>query len=116
MSARPGHLISRSHPTSRHRRDKPDSAAPEAPPAPGPELLRRALLGLATALVVARALVPAEDPGLLDPRSNPLALAVPLAWLAGLVGWAAWRLWSGRGTLYAGAVDLALLAAVVLTF
>jgi len=86
------------------------------PPRPGPELLRRALLGLATALIVARALVPSEDVGLLDSGSNPLGLAVPLLWLCGLVTWAAWRIWAGRSEWYGGLIEACLLGVVLFGF
>jgi len=82
----------------------------------GPELLRRALLGLATALIVVRALVPGEDVGLLQPGANPIGLAVPLLWLCGLVTWAAWRIWSGQTAWYGGLVEAGLLGVVLFSF
>jgi O-antigen ligase len=94
--------------TSRHKKNSPISPPP-VPPTRGQELLRRALLGLATALIVARGLVPSEDAALLNPQSNPLGLAIPLLWLCGLVTWAAWRIWSSApwyGTLVEGAFFL----------
>jgi hypothetical protein len=74
-------------------------------------LLRRVLLGLATALIVARGLVPSEDAALLNPRSNPLGLAIPLLWLCGLVTWAAWRIWSAA-PWYGTLIEAALLVLV----
>jgi O-antigen ligase len=79
-------------------------------------LLRRALLGLATALIVVRALVPGEDVGLLEPGANPIGLAVPLLWLCGLVIWAAWRIWSGQMAWYGGLVEAGLLGVVLFSF
>jgi hypothetical protein len=76
-------------------------------------LLRRALLGLATALIVVRALVPGEDVGLLGPDGNPMGLVVPLLWLCGLVGWAAWRIWSRQTDWYGGVVEMGLLTVVL---
>ena len=79
----------------------------------GPRLLRRYLLGLLTALIVARPLVLGEDPGLLSPLTDPSNLVLSLFWLLALLGWAVWRWWSGEGRWYAGTVEAALLAAVV---
>jgi hypothetical protein len=92
--------------TSRHKKPNP-TPAQTFPPTRGQELLRRALLGLATALIVARGLVPSEEAALLNPRSNPLGLAIPLLWFCGLVTWAAWRIWSSApwyGTLVEAAL------------
>jgi hypothetical protein len=79
-------------------------------------LLRRALLGLATALIVVRALVPGEDVGLLEPGGNPMGLAVPLLWLCGLAAWAAWRIWSRQSDWYGGLVEAGLLVVVLFSF
>ncbi len=88
----------------------------DAPLAAGPSRLRRALLGLAAALVVARTLLPAEDPGLLESSSNALALVVPFLWFVALAGWAAWRWWAQRPAWYAGAVEAGLFAVVFFAF
>ncbi|HKI37068.1 MAG TPA: O-antigen ligase family protein [Gemmataceae bacterium] len=79
-------------------------------------MLRRVLLGLVTALIVVRALVPGEDVGLLEPGANPMGLAVPLLWLCGLATWAAWRIWSGQLDWYGGLVDAGLLVVVLFSF
>ncbi len=71
----------------------------------------RLLLGLATALIVARPIVPGDDPGMLSPLSHPAGMAIGLAWLLALVGWAAWRSWKSDGTwITSGGIDVALLA------
>jgi hypothetical protein len=107
----------RTPPTSRRKKAK---AAPEPAAAPepgrGPELLRRALLGLATALIAVRALVPGEDVGLFEPNAHALGLAVPLLWLCGLVSWAAWRIWSRQLAWYGGLVEAGLLVVVLFSF
>lgn len=79
-------------------------------------LLRRVLLGLTSALVVARALLPADDPGLLDPASNPLALAVPLFCFLGLFAWAMGRAMTGQTVWYSGAVEVGLAGLVAVFF
>jgi O-antigen ligase len=61
-----------------------------------PRMLRRAVLVLVIALVVARPLVPGEDPGLLDPRSGPAGVLFGFLWLAAGTLWAVWQLWTGR--------------------
>src|SRR5262245_39188627 len=80
-----------------------------SPPREGPELLRRGLLGLVTALVVARPLVAGEDPGMLDPQTGASGLVLTLLWLLAAVGWAVWRAWARRGVLFAGLVEAGLL-------
>jgi tetratricopeptide (TPR) repeat protein len=59
----------------------------------GPVLLRRLLLVLATALIVARPLVLGEDPGLLANLSDPWGMVLTLLWLLAAAGWATWRFW-----------------------
>src|SRR5436190_2242442 len=79
---------------SRKKR-RPENAAvpptPEPVPAVGPELLRRYLLGLLTALIVARPFVLGEDPGILAPLTDTSNLVLTLLWMVAAVGWAAWR-------------------------
>ncbi len=75
------------------------------------ELLRRFLLGLVTALIVARPVVLGEDPGLLASVSHPSGMVLTLLWLVAAVGWAAWHYWSGRP--WRGSwVEIGLLATV----
>lgn len=107
-------LYSRSPPTSRRTKDKPAAETSAAAPL---EWLRRALLGLVVALVVARPVVVGEDPGLVvDPSSDPAPMVLTLLWLVAAVGWAVWRALARQTTVYAGAVTAALAAAVVLVF
>jgi O-antigen ligase len=75
----------------------------------GHEVLRRVLLVLVTALIVARPLVLGEDPGLLAPMSDPWGLVLSLLWLVAAFGWTVWRLWSGEGSWRGGLVDAGLL-------
>jgi len=84
------------------------------PVGPGPEILRRLLLGLITALIVARPLVLGEDPGLIDRLSDASNLFLSLLWLLAAVGWAAWRAWSRQGTWYGSLVEAGLLLVVML--
>ena len=79
-------------------------------------MLRRTLLVLVTALVVARPLVRGEDPGLANPASDNGSMVLSLLWLLVGVGWAAWRLGARRGEWYVGIVEAALGLAVVLFF
>jgi hypothetical protein len=58
--------------------------------------VRRLLLVCATALLVARPLVPGEDPGLLSESPQTAGLWLTQLWLVLAVGWSAWRLWSRR--------------------
>ncbi|MBI1913691.1 MAG: hypothetical protein HYS12_02885 [Planctomycetes bacterium] len=104
---------------SRKKRRQENTAATPVPgpaPAAGPELLRRYLLGLLTALIVARPFVLGEDPGILAPLTDTSNLVLTLLWMVAAVGWAAWRAWSRRGAWYGGFVEAGLLAAVVLVF
>jgi tetratricopeptide (TPR) repeat protein len=59
----------------------------------GPVLLRRLLLVLVTALIVARPLVLGEEPGLATNLADPWGMVLTLLWLLAAVGWAAWRFW-----------------------
>ncbi|HTU93139.1 MAG TPA: hypothetical protein VMF69_23875, partial [Gemmataceae bacterium] len=58
-----------------------------------PALLRRLLLVLATALIVARPLVIGEDAGLSSNLADPWGMVLTLLWLLAAAGWAAWRFW-----------------------
>jgi hypothetical protein len=82
-----------------------------------PSLVLRLLLGLVTALIVARPMVPGDDPGLLSPLSHPAGLVITLGWFIVLAGWAAWRAWKSEGTwITSGGADLVLLAVAALFF
>jgi O-antigen ligase len=69
-----------------------------------------------TALLVARAQVIGEDPGLLTPLSGTATLVLSVAWLVAAVGWAARRAWSGLTTWRGSGVELGLLAVVAVQF
>ena len=86
------------------------------PPFPGADILRRAVLGLITALIVARPLVRGEDPGFQYVSRDPGSMFLTWLWLVAAFGWAVWRLWSRRGAWLGGAVEIGLLAAVVCVF
>jgi O-Antigen ligase len=79
------------------------------------EILRRCLLGLATALVVVRPLVLGEDPGMLNRLTSTAGLVLSMLWLVTAVAWAAWRAWFRQGVGF-GAVELGLAGVVVLEF
>src|SRR5438128_8450374 len=107
----------RAPPTSRRKKNKsvvplpPDAAADRRA-----ELMRRALLGMVTALLVARPLVLGEDPGLLDSLSGISGLILSTLWLVTAVAWAAWRAWFRQGTRIFGWVETGLAAVVALVF
>lgn len=106
----------------------------------GPVLLRRLLVALVTALIVARPLVLGEDAGLSANLADPWGMVLTLLWLLAAVGWAAWRFWlrpssqgagvRGQGSdkittshssltpehWYGGWVQTALLATVAIVF
>src|SRR5262245_8698783 len=108
------------YPVSRKKRRQGKTAeettVPEPAPAAGPELLRRYLLGLLTALIVARPFILGEDPGIVAALTDTSNLVITLLWIVAAVGWASWRAWSGRGAWYGGVVEAGLLATVVLVF
>jgi O-antigen ligase len=96
--------------------DLPPGASHEPMARPGLELLRRLLILCATTLIVARPIVPGEDPGLLRSVSEPSGMVLTLCWFAVGLGWMFWRLRSGQGEWYAGWIEAALLAATVFVF
>lgn len=90
---------------------------PAPPPRPGAEALRRVLLGIITALVVARPLVLGEDPGMLATRwSDPANLWLTLFWFLTAAGWGAWRIWSRQAAWYGGLLEAGFLLLVGLVF
>jgi|GEM_PF-1951222 len=108
---------SRAPPTSRRKKNK--SVVPsllDAADERRAELMRRALLGMVTALLVARPLVLGEDPGLLESLSGISGLILSMLWLVTAVAWAAWRAWFGQGTRIFGWVETSLAAVVALVF
>jgi hypothetical protein len=75
------------------------------------------LLGLVTALVVARPLVAGEDPGLLlKTPAETAGLVLTLLWLVAAVGWAVWRFQIRQGGGLVGTVEGGLFAVVALVF
>jgi hypothetical protein len=89
---------------------------PTPPPPAAPELYRRVVVLFVTGLIVARPLVLGEDPGLLDPLSDPGSLLLVLLWLVASVLWCVWRAWSVESFWHGGRVELALLALVGVQF
>jgi O-antigen ligase len=104
--------LARSPVTARRKKKAPVDAAvePAVPSVAGHEVLRRVLLVLAIALIVARPLVLGEDPGQLAPFTDPWGLVLGLLWLVAALGWAVWRLWSGDGSWRGGILEGGLLA------
>jgi O-antigen ligase len=112
--------VIRSPPTSRRKKKQTASApasggvpaassTPPAAPLTPPERLRRATLILVVALVVARPLLPGDDPGQLGPGASPAGLALNFLWLAAAAAWAGWLVWSGARSWRVGLVEGALL-------
>ncbi len=106
---------------SRRKKKHQDSATPVGEISPlaasaGPELLRRILLGLLTAWIVARPLVLGEDPGLLAPWSDTSSLVLTQLWLIGVLGWAIWRWWGKQPQFHLGPVEIGLALTVGLVF
>jgi len=104
-------------PTSRRKRTKAaQDIQQSADIDPRADKLRRALLGLLTALIVARPLVLGEDPGMTSPLSSASGLVLSVLWFITAVGWGAWRAWSGQLGWRGSAVEAALLLVVALVF
>jgi O-antigen ligase len=82
----------------------------------GPELLRRGLVGAVTALVVARPLVPGEDPGRLLVNTGIADQVFTALWLLVAAGWAIWRAWAKRTTWFGSLVEAGLLALAIVAF
>jgi general stress protein CsbA len=79
--------------------------------------LRRLLLGLVTALIVARPLVLGEDPGLqLTQIADASGLVLTLLWLVVAVGWGLYRMWSGERSWPGGALEAGFLGFVAMAF
>jgi hypothetical protein len=112
------------HPPAQREPDRSGSPAAAEPTAG--ELLRRTLLILVTALLVARPAVIGEDPGMQYDLTDPSNMVLTLLWFAAAVGWAIWRLlarpaadesgrpwWPPSG---AAMVEVALLATAGIVF
>lgn len=80
------------------------------------EHLRRLLLTLVAMLIVARPLVPGEDPAQLSEFSSGANLFISCLWLIVATGWAYWWYRSGDRSWRAGLMEAALLATVILVF
>jgi len=78
--------------------------------------LRRILLGAVTALLVARPLLPGEDPGRTSPLTTAAGPILTSLWLLALVGWAIWRAWAAQPAWRGGGVERALGVFVLLQF
>jgi hypothetical protein len=74
------------------------------------------VLILAGALIVARPLVPGDDPGLLEPTASVSGLLLNGLWLIAALGWAVWKLWTGANAWRAGLVELMLFVFAMLLF
>lgn len=110
-------MQARSSITARRSKERSVEAANKAAAAErGPAVLQRVLLGLVTALVVARPLVPGEDPGKLLPGASPADLTLTFLWLLAAVGGAAWWAWNRPAAWNGGLVELALAGVVALAF
>lgn len=67
------------------------------------------MLGLATALLVARPIVLGEDPGLLSPLSDTTSMVLTLGWFLAALLALGGRLWTGQNTRVGGGVESGLL-------
>ncbi len=95
----------------------------ESPPAAatypvgyGQDLLRRSILVVMTALLVARPLVLGEDPAFSSSFSDPGSLVLSLLTLCVAAAWAGWRFWTKQSRWYAGLVEIGLVVIVVAAF
>jgi hypothetical protein len=68
-------------------------------------MLRRGLLVLLSAVIVARPLVRGEDAGLVSDFSNPGHMTITLLAFIGCAGWAGWRLWARQPALHVGPIE-----------
>jgi O-antigen ligase len=80
------------------------------------EVVRRVLLGLVTALIVARPLLPGEDPGRTLPTTGIAGQDIAFLWLLAAAGWSAWRVWSRQTTWPLSRVEIGLTAFVGVVF
>ncbi|MFO0842224.1 MAG: hypothetical protein U0797_07460 [Gemmataceae bacterium] len=94
--------------------------APVRPPeplaTPGPDKLRRLLLAVVVAAVVARPLVGGEHPGLASDFADPGGMALTFLTLFAVAGWAGWRLVMRQPAVYLGWADLAVFAVGLFAF
>ncbi|MCI0380594.1 MAG: O-antigen ligase family protein, partial [Gemmataceae bacterium] len=85
-------------------------------PVSDPDRLRRLMLMLLTAILVARPIVFGEDPGLVADVSSPGGQTLTLFVFLVAAGWAAWHVASGRGGFTFSPVEWPLLVVVLCTF
>src|SRR5690349_14957687 len=71
---------------------------------------RRVLLAAVTALIAARPLVAADDPGRVPMSTATGHLYLTAGWFIVLAGWAVWNAWANPGRWLIGAVGLGLIA------
>jgi O-antigen ligase len=83
---------------------------------PGADALRRFLLGIVTALVVARPLILGEDPGLVYAPMDTGNIILTFLWFVTAVGYAAWCAAFARPLGRPNLVEVALVAVVVCVF
>ena len=77
--------------------------------------MRRILLAVVTAFLVARPLTLGEDPGLLA-TADPSNLLLTLLGMASVVAWAGWRYWFHKTDIYVGWTELFLVGVVGVLF
>lgn len=99
------------------RKDKSKVApSPRLAPAPvltaGQALFQRVLLALVTALVVARPLVPTEDPGLRAALPDASGMVLTWLWIVTGLGWAIWHFWTRRDGLKIDLIEACLFVIV----
>src|SRR6476660_6563463 len=71
---------------------------------------RRVLLAAVTALIAARPLVTAGDPGRVPMSTATGHLYLTAGWFVVLAGWAIWNAWANPGRRLVGLVGLGLIA------
>src|SRR5947209_6155034 len=92
---------------------RPSRPAPAKPaPVPMSALMDRVLVGAFAALVVARPLVPGDDPGRLRLTDSGGPISFNLCLLLVLIGFAVWRVAVGRGRPAGWAIVPILVGAV----
>lgn len=81
-----------------------------------PDWPRRVLLGAVTALIVARTLVPGDDPGRLQRGTGVAGLGLVFLWFLAATGWGIWRAWSREGAWRGSLIEVGLLVFVGISF
>src|SRR5947209_713108 len=78
--------------------------------APPTDRGRRVLLAAVTALIAARPLVTAGDPGRVPMSTATGHVYLTAGWFVVLAGWAVWNAWANPGRRLVGLVGLGLIA------